>query len=67
MFPFPLSARGPGLAGPALKGGEKANISPTDEMAALAKLIANWRSVVEDNAATQYGTGRPEARPEDVV
>ena len=41
------------LAGPALKGGEMADISPTGEMAALAKLTSNWRSVVEDNAVTQ--------------
>jgi putative DNA methylase len=41
------------LAGPALKGGELGDISPTGEMAALAKLTANWRSVVEDNAVTQ--------------
>jgi putative DNA methylase len=37
------------LAGPALKGGELANVSPTAELAALAKLTANWRSVIEDN------------------
>jgi putative DNA methylase len=37
------------LAGPALKGGEMGDISPTGEMAALAKLTANWRSVVEEN------------------
>jgi len=41
------------LAGPALKGGEMADISPTGEMAALAKLTSNWRSVVEDNAVPQ--------------
>lgn len=40
------------LAGPALKGGELADVSPTVEMAALAKLMANWRSVVEDNVFT---------------
>jgi putative DNA methylase len=40
------------LAGPALKGGEMAGVSPTGEMAALAKLTANWRSVVEDNTFT---------------
>ena len=40
------------LAGPALKGGELADVSPTAEMAALAKLTANWRSVIEDNATT---------------
>ena len=38
------------LAGPALKGGEMADISPTGEMAALAKLTSNWRSVIENNA-----------------
>jgi putative DNA methylase len=36
------------LAGPALKGGELADVSPSDEMAALAKLTANWRSVIEE-------------------
>ena len=40
------------LAGPALKGGELNDISPVGEMAALAKLTANWRSVVEDNVFT---------------
>src|SRR5271157_5146350 len=29
----------------AMKGGEMGDISPTAEMAALAKLTANWRSV----------------------
>ena len=41
------------LAGPALKEGEMADIAPTCEMASLAKLTSNWRSVVEDNAVTQ--------------
>jgi putative DNA methylase len=40
------------LGGPALKGGEMADVSPTGEMAALAKLTSNWRSVIEDNATT---------------
>jgi putative DNA methylase len=40
------------LGGPALKGGELADVSPTGEMAALAKLTSNWRSVIEDNATT---------------
>jgi putative DNA methylase len=40
------------LGGPALKGGEMADVSPTSEMAALAKLTSNWRSVIEDNATT---------------
>jgi putative DNA methylase len=37
------------LAGPALKGSELADVSPTGELAVLAKLTANWRSVIEDN------------------
>jgi putative DNA methylase len=37
------------LAGPALKGGELADVSPTGELAALAKLTANWRGVIEEN------------------
>ncbi len=40
------------LAGPALKGSELDDISPTGEMAALHKLTANWRSVIEDNVFT---------------
>jgi len=40
------------LAGPALKGGELDDISPTAELSALAKLTANWQSVVEDSAQT---------------
>lgn len=35
------------LAGPALKGGELADVSPSAELAALTKLTANWRSVIE--------------------
>lgn len=34
------------LAGPALKGGELADVSPSGELGALAKLTANWKSVV---------------------
>ncbi|MCL6546795.1 MAG: hypothetical protein K6T61_16380, partial [Bryobacteraceae bacterium] len=37
------------LAGPALKGGELADVSPSAELAALGKLLANWKSVIEDN------------------
>ena len=47
-----------------------ADISPTGEMAALAKLTSNWQSVVEDNAVTQTeqadkrrGQGKPLTRP----
>jgi hypothetical protein len=35
------------LAGPALKGGELGDVSPTAEFSALAKLTANWQSVIE--------------------
>ena len=48
------------LAGPALKGGELGNVSPSAELAALAKLTANWRSVVED--ATVTAQEREDAR-----
>jgi len=40
------------LAGPALKGGELGDVSPTAELSALAKLTANWQSVIEDAALT---------------
>ena len=40
------------LAGPALKGGELGDVSPTAELSALGKLTANWQSVVEDAALT---------------
>ncbi len=40
------------LAGPALKGGEMGNISPTAELSALGKLTANWQSVVEEAVLT---------------
>jgi len=40
------------LAGPALKGSELASVSPSEEQSALAKLTANWRSVIEDNVIT---------------
>ncbi|MBI2506032.1 MAG: hypothetical protein HYW07_22690 [Candidatus Latescibacteria bacterium] len=36
------------LAGPALKGGELGEVSPSGELAALARLTANWRTVVEE-------------------
>jgi putative DNA methylase len=42
------------LAGPALKGGELADVSPTGELAALARLTANWRSVIEDADMTSW-------------
>jgi hypothetical protein len=34
------------LAGPALKGGELADVSPTAEQSALGKLLANWNAVM---------------------
>ena len=37
------------LAGPALKGSELPDVSPSAELSALSKLTANWRSVIEDN------------------
>ncbi len=40
------------LAGPALKGGELSDVSPNAELSALAKLTANWRSLVEEAAMT---------------
>jgi len=40
------------LAGPALKGGELADVSPSAEQAALGKLLSNWNAVVEGKAAT---------------
>ena len=40
------------LAGPALKGGEMGDISPTAELSALGKLTANWQSLIEDIALT---------------
>ena len=39
------------LAGPALKGGELADVSPTAEQAALGKLLANWNAVMFGKAA----------------
>ena len=40
------------LAGPALKGGELDEVSPTGELGALTKLTANWRNVIEDATLT---------------
>ncbi|PYL05761.1 MAG: hypothetical protein DME33_15685 [Verrucomicrobia bacterium] len=41
------------LAGPALKGCELENISPTAEQSALSKLLANWSTVMEGKAARE--------------
>jgi len=41
------------LAGPALRGGELADVSPSAEQAALAKLTANWRSIVEEGVLSK--------------
>ncbi len=43
------------LAGPALKGGELGEVASGSELAALTKLTANWRSVVEDPAGPAEG------------
>jgi putative DNA methylase len=40
------------LSGPTLKGSGLEDVSPTVELAALIKLTANWRSVVEDNMSS---------------
>lgn len=40
------------LAGPALKGGDMDDVSPTTELSALSKLLANWSQVMEGKAAT---------------
>jgi putative DNA methylase len=46
---------GQALAGPALKGGELGEVATGGELAALTKLTANWRSVVEDAAGAAEG------------
>ncbi len=43
------------LGGPALKGGELGEVASGTELAALTKLTANWRSVVEDAAEAAEG------------
>jgi putative DNA methylase len=40
------------LAGTGLTGSELADVSPSAEQAALAKLTSNWRSVIEDAVIT---------------
>lgn len=40
------------LGGPALKGGEMGDISPSAELSALGKLTANWQSVIENVSLT---------------
>jgi hypothetical protein len=45
------------LAGPALKGGELGEVASGTELAALTKLTANWRSVVEDVDLTRIEVG----------
>ncbi len=41
------------LSGPALKGGELANVSSTAEQSALGKLLANWNAIVVGKAAVE--------------
>ncbi|MBN1458801.1 MAG: DUF1156 domain-containing protein [Armatimonadetes bacterium] len=48
------------LAGPALKGGELSDVSPNAELSALAKLTANWRSLIDE--ATVAPADREERR-----
>jgi putative DNA methylase len=43
------------LAGPALRGGELREVATGGELAALTKLAANWRSVVEDVTGAAEG------------
>jgi putative DNA methylase len=40
------------LAGPALKGSELKDVSPTAEQSALGKLLSNWQTVVEGKGST---------------
>ncbi|MBE7558162.1 hypothetical protein HS125_04135 [bacterium] len=47
------------LAGPVLKGGDLTGFAPSAELSALAKLTANWKSVVEEATLTP---GEREAR-----
>jgi putative DNA methylase len=41
------------LAGPALKGGEMENVSPTAEQSALGKLLANFNNIIEGKVLIQ--------------
>ena len=41
------------LAGPALKGGDLADISPSAEQTTLGKLLANWNAIVEGKPTTE--------------
>lgn len=43
------------LAGPTLKGGELGEVATGSELAALTKLVANWRNVVEDTTELEIG------------
>ncbi|MDO8805586.1 MAG: DUF1156 domain-containing protein [Elusimicrobiota bacterium] len=48
------------LAGPALKGGELADISPTAEQSALGKLLANWNAIMVGKAVVEdFRAGQP--------
>jgi putative DNA methylase len=46
------------LAGPALKGGELKDISPTEEQAELGKLLANWQTITAGGEAVERRTGQ---------
>jgi putative DNA methylase len=41
------------LGGPALKGGELADVSPTGEQSAIGKLLANWSAVMVGRGALE--------------
>jgi len=48
------------LTGPTLKGGELGEVAAGSELSALAKLTANWRSVVEEEAPLFKGSAQRE-------
>jgi putative DNA methylase len=41
------------LAGTGLKGGEMSNVSPGAELSSLSRLIANWKSIVDEVPLTE--------------
>ncbi|MBI3271457.1 MAG: DUF1156 domain-containing protein [Planctomycetes bacterium] len=55
------------LAGPALKGGELDEVSSGGELAALAKLTANWRSLLGEEGPTYGDVGDERLVQEDLT
>jgi putative DNA methylase len=51
------------LAGPALRGGDATEAVPSGEQASLAKLIANWKSVIDDAVRPQVTVAQPSLFP----